>query len=218
MYHFLLSFPVGKVPYLSSDLYEPKYPISCMSFAASSAHVRACQVWQTTKLNLSGIPTGHSLQAVTRARTSYWKTAVLSTGQVFLVCYACCDLKILSDFDLWPVPNFQLLHKADDRGSSGCCLWYPDDTKLWLQTSFSLPSQCWVVPAPPSPLLLDSVLLFSLLWFSSFWLLTSGSLWQGMLVPTSLASHLIQISNRRGTILLKVCKGHSYHSFIKWNF
>lgn len=84
MYHFLLSFPVGKVPYLSSDLYEPKYPISCMSFAASSAHVRARQVWQTTKLNLSRIPTGHSLQAVTRARTSYWKTAVLSTGQVFL--------------------------------------------------------------------------------------------------------------------------------------
>lgn len=70
MYHSLLSFPIRKVPHPSSELYESTFSISCPSFAAPSPSARVRQVGQATKPYLSQAPTGHSLAAVTRVRTS----------------------------------------------------------------------------------------------------------------------------------------------------
>lgn len=79
-----------------------------------------------------------------------WKAAFIWTAEVFLVCCACSHFKILADFDLWPVPNFQLCIKQ----ATEVYLAAISHIQRTLAPDFTFPSsQSWLVPAPPYLLL-----------------------------------------------------------------
>lgn len=183
MYHSLLSFPIRKVPHPSCELYESTSSISCPSFAAPSPSARVRQVRQATKPYLSQAPTGHSLAAVTRVRTSCGRQLFFNRSSVSgLLCMLWSQnpvwfwLLTCSKFPasaysrlqrfLWLLPLIFRRHLSS--GSRLHLLFQVHAGWFLPHPTLCFWALCCVIQPPVV-----------------FLLLASGSVWQGTLVPTT---------------------------------